>query len=169
MRVLVISDSHGNIERLKHVYGFAKEAGLGTIIHCGDWDNAQAAETARNVGVPVYSVLGNADVARRDEIVQVLKDAGVTLEAEILELDLPAGRQGLGGRKIMVSHFPGKLAEYIKSGKYDAAFHGHTHRRKEKMEGNTRVVNPGPLTGSNPSFVVYDTENNTVQFVDVAV
>ena len=44
MRILVVSDSHGNIVRLKHVIGYANAQKLDAIIHCGDWDNVNAAE-----------------------------------------------------------------------------------------------------------------------------
>ncbi|PIP57073.1 YfcE family phosphodiesterase, partial [Candidatus Woesebacteria bacterium CG22_combo_CG10-13_8_21_14_all_45_10] len=37
MKIVVISDSHGNIANLKHVLGFAKKIKAEAIIHCGDW------------------------------------------------------------------------------------------------------------------------------------
>lgn len=163
MKLLVLSDSHGNIKRLKHVFGFAKSSGLDAVIHCGDWDNPEAAATARDVGVPIHSVLGNADVAQSGEITKVLKDSGVNLQPETLDLEH-------AGRKIVVNHFPGKLTEHIKSGKYDAVFHGHTHRRKEKTEGKTLVVNPGALYRTDqPSAAVYYTDKNSVEFIDLAI
>lgn len=163
MRVLIISDSHGNIIRLKHVYGFAKKAGLDAIIHCGDWDNVEAARTTQDVNLPIYSVLGNADIAHSAEITKVLRASGVSLKPEMLDLEL-------AGRKIVVNHFPGKLVEYIESGKYDAIFHGHTHQRKNKAEGKTLIVNPGALHRTdNPSFAIYDTDENSVEFIDLAV
>lgn len=156
MRILVISDSHGNIMRLRHVYGFVKETGLDAIIHCGDWDNADAANTTKDAGTPVYGVLGNADT---DPAIQnSLKEANVQFNPSFLKLDLD-------GRKIGVCHFSGKLTEAIKSQEYDALFHGHRHRRKKEMHGKTLVVNPGALQGAFPSFAVYDTETNAVEFI----
>lgn len=162
MKILVVSDSHGNIKRLLHVLGFAKRAKIGAIIHCGDWDNPQACETVKNLGIPVYSVLGNADVAKSGGITKTLKDAQVRLEPEILNLQL-------GGKKIIVGHFPGKLADFIRSGKYDAVLYGHTHRRKRELHGKTLVVNPGALQSPFPSFAVYDTKTNNVEFIDIAI
>lgn len=163
MRILVVSDSHGNVARLKHVFGFAEKAGLDVVIHCGDWDTVEAAETTRDVKVPIYSVLGNADVARSEEIIKGLRESGVTLESGTLNIEL-------GGRKIAVNHFPGKLKSEVKGGDYDIGLHGHFHRQKKERIGKTLVVNPGALhRTSQPSFAVYDTEVGSVEFVDVAI
>lgn len=163
MRILVVSDSHGNVARLKHAFGFADKAGINAAIHCGDWDNAEAAATTKDVNVPVYSVLGNADVARSVEITRALKENGVHLKPGTLNIEL-------GGRRIVVNHFPGRLKAEVKSGNYDVGFHGHFHRPKKEKIGNTLVVNPGALhRTSQPSFAVYDTEVDGVEFVAVAI
>ena len=62
MKILVISDSHGNIANLKHVMGFGKKIGVKAVIHCGDWDNIESVEAVLSFGIPLYTVLGNADV-----------------------------------------------------------------------------------------------------------
>lgn len=161
MRILVISDSHGNIERLKHVYDFAKGAGLDAIIHCGDWDTPDAVKIAKEVDMPIYGVLGNADID--PAIPASLKSADVIFNSDFLKLEL-------GGRRIGVCHFPGKLKDAVMSQEYDALFHGHTHRRKNKVEGKTLVVNPGALHRTRESsFAIYDTDKNAVEFVDVAI
>lgn len=162
MKILVVSDSHGNIKRLVHVFGFAKRSKIGAIIHCGDWDNPQAAETAQGLGIPIYSVLGNADFAKSKNIKAVLKRASVKVAEETLKLTL-------GGRKIVVNHFPWKVKEEVKKDKYDIAFNGHWHKRSDTMVAGTRIVHPGALHQTNqPSFAVYDTKTNSVEFIDIA-
>ena len=161
MKILVLSDSHGNIVRLKHVVGHANSSGVGSIIHCGDWDNAESVLTMKNAEIPVYGVLGNADVD--PQIVPSLRNANVNFSTDFLKLEL-------GGRNIGVCHFPGKLETAIKSQEYDVLFHGHTHKKKDKMFGRTKVVNPGALQKTpTPSFAVYDTEMNSIDFIDLAL
>lgn len=161
MKVLVLSDSHGNIVRLKHAVGYANSGGIDAIIHCGDWDNAKAVLAMKSSEIPVYGVLGNADVD--PQMVPSLRNTNVNFGVDFLKLNL-------GGKNIGVCHFPGKLEEAIKSQEYDVLFHGHTHKKKDKLIGKTRVVNPGALQKTpTPSFAVYDTASNTIEFVDMAV
>lgn len=177
MKILVLSDSHGNIVRLKHVVGYANAQKLGAIIHCGDWDNTEAVLTMKDAEIPVYpegtnsvypegtsfayGVLGNADVD--PSILTSLRNANVIYDIVFLKLVLD-------GKNIGVCHFPGKLEEAIKSQEYDVLFHGHTHKKKDKLFGKTRVVNPGALQKTpTPSFAVYDTDNSVVEFVDVQI
>ena len=61
MKILIISDSHGNIANIKHVMGFATNINANAVIHCGDWDNLESVKTVLSFGIPLYSVLGNAD------------------------------------------------------------------------------------------------------------
>lgn len=176
MKILIISDSHGNIVRLKHVIGYANSSGVNAIIHCGDWDNTEAVLTMQKVAIPVYGVLGNADVD--PSILTSLRNANVVYDTGFLKLEID-------GRNIGVCHFPpssrrsfsegglrrGKpLQDALESGQYDILFHGHTHKKKDKMFGKTRVVNPGALQKTLvPSFAVYNTETNGVEFVDVVI
>ncbi|MAG59350.1 hypothetical protein CMO96_00985 [Candidatus Woesebacteria bacterium] len=161
MKILTISDSHGNIVRLKHTIGYATQANLDAIIHCGDWGTKDAADAMKGVKIPVYGVLGNADYDPR--IATSLRKAKVKFNDDFLKLEL-------GGRQIGICHFPGKLKNALKSQEYDVLFHGHTHRKKNEKHGKTILVNPGALQKADiPSFAVYDTEKNKVEFVDVAI
>ncbi len=158
MRILVISDSHGNIANLKHVLGFAAASNLDAIIHCGDWDNKEAVYTVVSVGIPVYGVMGNADV--NPEVYRVLAEKLVKFDPDFLKIVL-------ADRKIGISHFPDKVNKQIDTQKFDILFHGHTHRKRNDLIENTRIVNPGALHRTDiPSFAVYDTNKNNVEFID---
>src|SRR3989339_801388 len=63
MKILVIGDSHGNIANLKHVMGFAKKIKVEAIIHTGDWNSLECVNTVLSYKIPLYSVLGNADIS----------------------------------------------------------------------------------------------------------
>lgn len=158
MRTLVISDSHGNIVRLNHVLGFAKQYSVGAIIHCGDWGSVTSSLNSMK-NIPIYGVLGNADYSL--ELIKNLKKAQVIFEPDFLTLDL-------GGRRIAVCHYPTKLFEAIQSQQYDAVFHGHTHKKRNEVVGRTQIINPGALERTlSPSFALYDTETNQAKIVDV--
>lgn len=161
MKILVISDSHDNIVRLKHVLGFANKIKAGAVIHCGDWSSVDAVNTMDNLGVRTYGVLGNADID--PQMVVSLRKAKVKFNSDFLKLQL-------GGRKIGVCHYPARLKEAIKSQEYDAIFCGHIHSKYKKIIGKTLVVRPGALGRTSfPSFAVYDTETNDVEFIDITI
>ncbi|KKR62027.1 MAG: hypothetical protein UU02_C0050G0003 [Candidatus Woesebacteria bacterium GW2011_GWA1_40_43] len=62
MKILIISDSHGNIANLNHVMGFAKKYRVTSVIHAGDWNNLESVETVLSYEIPLHAVLGNADI-----------------------------------------------------------------------------------------------------------
>lgn len=162
MKVLVISDTHGNLGAIKHLVGFAKTEKLGAIIHCGDFSTPQDAVEVLRANIPVYTVMGNADEARYQEIWSALEGAakrGDTIEFE------------LGDMKIAIGHQPEKVKEFINSGNFDAVFHGHLHMSAGvKKIDNTLVVNPGALGSTiKPSFAIYDTDTNYATIIDLPV
>jgi putative phosphoesterase len=155
MKIVVISDSHGNIANLKHVLGFAEKIGAGAIIHCGDWDNIVAVETILSSKIPLYSVLGNADVD--PEIGKRLKVKGKGFDDNFLKFEID-------GRKIGITH---SINNLVRDNNCDVVFCGHKHFKSEKVVNGVKTINPGPLYGQRPSFAVYDLGENRVEFVNL--
>lgn len=153
MKIVVISDSHGNLANLKHVLGFAKKIKAGAIIHCGDWDDVAAVEAVVGSGIPVYAVLGNADI--REDVTESLRLKAKDFNEEYLEAKI-------GGKKIGIIHNIKRLAFSIKH--FDVVFCGHTHQQNESVIDGVRVVNPGALE-HKIEFAVYGTEINKVELV----
>ena len=83
----------------------------GDLTTHGEPEQAQiVADAVRDVGVPVLTVLGNHDwhVNRRDELVEVLRDAGiVVLDPGSVVLELAGREVGVVGAKGFVGGFPG--------------------------------------------------------------
>lgn len=161
MKLLVISDSHDNIVRLKHIIGFAKACKADAIIHCGDWNTPLAVKQFSRVKIPVYGVLGNADI---DPGIKIkMQKAKIKYKEDFLELKL-------NGWIIGICHYPTKLDGVIKSQKYDLLLHGHTHLKRDETQGRTRIVNPGALHRTlQPSFALFATDSGKVEFIDIAV
>lgn len=180
MKVLVISDTHDNIVRLKHVLSFIPQIGVEAIIHCGDWATPSVAEIIGRVGVKKFGVLGNADID--PEMVVSLKKNNIIFDLNFLKLTLDR-------RKIGIAHYPPSpatsagavaghaplvakrlLQDALNSEQYDALFYGHRHSAQKEVFGKTLLARPGALGRTNhPSFGVYDSERNDVEFVDVAL
>lgn len=156
MKIVVISDSHSNIANLKYVLGFAKKIKAKAIIHCGDWDNLKVVDEVLSSDIPLYAVLGNADVDER--IANRLQRLGENFRKDYLEFEL-------GGRRIGVIHDFNHLVSSIEY--LSILFCGHQHRQMVKMADRVKVISPGALHSIKPSFVVYDTETNGIEFFDL--
>lgn len=156
MKIVVISDSHGNIANLKYVLGFAKKIKAGAIIHCGDWDNLAAVEIVLRGKISLYAVLGNADVDER--IGDRLQRGAKRFDEKFLKFEID-------GRKIGIVHDLNHVISNI--GSLNILFCGHKHFRYEKIINEVKIAAPGALHSVKPSFAVYDTDINKVEFFDL--
>lgn len=154
MKTLVISDSHGNIENLKHVMGFGKKIGIEAIIHCGDWNNIESVETVLSYKIPIYSVLGNADIG--SEVARLLSDRCKKFDQVFLEFNL-------GGKRIGIIH---NIRDLGSKKKYmNVVFFGHWQKQKDTIWNGVRAVNPGALE-NEINFAIYNTKTDKVELIN---
>jgi putative phosphoesterase len=152
MKIIIISDSHGHIENIKHVMGFAEKIKAEGVIHCGDWDSADAVEAVLSFKIPLYSVLGNADID--SEIEELLISECKSFSPHLLELNLD-------GKKCAVIHRAGAKDE--KLFEFKVVFSGHYHSKEEKTVNWTKFVRPGAII-NGMNFAVYETVTGEVEF-----
>lgn len=154
MKILIISDSHGHIANLKQVLDIGKKMKVGAVIHCGDWDNLESFRAAQTFGLPIYSVLGNADVDPK---------LGKRLKVKSKRFDENFLTIKLGGRKIGIIHNIKNLKLKIEN--FDVVFSGHYHSKEEKNINWTKFIRPGALI-NGINFAVYETVSGTIEFVN---
>lgn len=160
MKLLVISDSHGNIANLKHVMGFAKKIKVAAVLHAGDWDTIESVEVVLSFEIPLYTVLGNADI--HEDVIQKLKVKSEKFDEDFLEFEL-------GGRKIGVVHKIKNLELGISD--LDIIFTGHYHSKDDRTINGIRVVRPGAIIKGN-NFAIYnvvethDTASDKIEFIE---
>lgn len=150
MKIVVISDSHGNIANVELILGFAKKIKAGAIIHCGDWDNLRAVKMVYSYKIPVFGVLGNADIDPR--IAEIVNGRWLKINLEGKEFGII--------HNLTISHKPLIIG-------CDVVFCGHRHFKSERIINGVKVVSPGALHSVKPSFAVYDTATNGVEFCDL--
>jgi hypothetical protein len=156
MKILVISDSHGHVVNLSHVLGFASKFGISAIIHVGDWNTLESVEIVLSFKIPLYTVLGNADIDPK--VVGKLKSESEKFDEDFLKLEI-------GGRKIGITHKPSNNKKYFSDKKVDVIFNGHLHSKYESIKSDVKIVRPGAIIKGN-NFAVYDTATNRVEFVE---
>lgn len=153
MRILVISDTHGNLDRFWRVFDkLKKESSVQMIVHCGD--NIKDAEAIRRrSGIPVIAVKGNCDGEFGTESCSLLEtEAGDFLVTH--------------GHMENVSFDLQRLYyKTLDSGCIGALF-GHTHRSVYVENEGIYLMNPGslcePRDGSGGTFGILLTDENSV-------
>jgi uncharacterized protein len=152
MKILILSDSHGHISNIKAVMEIAKKTGIKSVIHCGDWDDVEAVKTVLSFNIPLYSVLGNADVD--PEIEEYLTSECKKFDPHFLAFEL-------GGIKMAVIHQANLKNEKLFD--FKVIFSGHYHSKEEKTVNWTKFIRPGAII-NGINFAVYETETGEVDF-----
>ena len=145
MRLAVLSDTH-LVEPTEPFKRFFDEhvAPADAVVHCGDISGKPLLDFFLASHPLVYAVAGNM-------------------------CQWPIGRElpptlslNLAGRRVGVTHGWGEKASlpvrvYEAFGPdYDILFFGHTHRPDKVVMGKTLLVNPGSLSGQEPSMAFVD-------------
>ena len=143
MRILVLSDTHGDISRACQVYHILQKQGqVDLIIHCGDYYK-DAIHMSERLGASTVWVKGNTD--------------GSFSENDYAIVDTECG-------SLLVTHGHMENVDFSQQNLYYkalehgccAAIFGHTHRAVSAEVGGVHLFNPGSLTkprdGSGGTF-----------------
>jgi len=131
-----------------------KKAKVEAVVHCGDWDTVKSVETVLSFGIPLYSVLGNADV--EEGIEEYLKFNAEKFDQHLLKLDVDGLKIGIIHRASLKDE---KLYEF------KTVFSGHYHSKEEKTVNWTKFIRPGALI-NGINFAVFETINSRVEFFE---
>lgn len=140
-KVLVFSDSHGNIDNMvKVIENFDKD--VFAIIHLGDYAD-DVEDELRNLYTDklFYSIAGNNDFI-----------SSVAQDEEIIEIN---------GHKVFLTHghqynvYFGIDKLYYKLNELgiNIGLYGHTHRPSAFFENNTLILNPGSISSPRGSSI----------------
>lgn len=156
MEILVISDTHKNIDRVIHL--LEGEHNFDHIIHLGDHVR-DAVDIESIFGIPVTYVSGNCDYY----------EAGAAHEQMLT----------FGEHRILLTHghmYQVKstlhlLRKIIDEGRANIVLFGHTHRAMIEYYENGIIMNPGSISlprDGNASFGVINIDKNGKVHVNVA-
>ncbi len=156
MRVLVISDTHGDVNRALSAYALAEPVDV--IIHLGD-GCADASQLCQALGIPVVNVAGNCDLGANAprELVWECEGKRILLTH---------------GDRYQVKSGLSRLRQRAEEIGVDAVLFGHTHQALLGKQSGLLLVNPGSLAsyGLHRSYAVLNIaqEGITVQHFDIA-
>ena len=163
MKIGVVSDTRDNREGFKLLLDKFLVGGARWLFHCGGLGSVDMVELLRPWQVHVVR-------GERERDWQAIE---VALQKARLQSSLPTQMTvTLEGRRIGLCRGEDmKLVnQWAKSGQFDYVLHGHTLRRRDERQGNTRIVNPGALSGPRykpRSGYLIDLATGEVKFVDI--
>ena len=141
MRILVVSDTHGDFHSFKEALD--KEKSAEVVIHCGDQNGELEKLRLLYPDKAFFAVKGNCDFA----------STLPTVETRVIE-----------NKKLFFTHGHLYNAKYTlynlccaaREAHADILLFGHTHNAIAEYDDGLYIVNPGSLHGYNASYAYID-------------
>lgn len=150
MKILVIGDTHGKLNKVRDILPKLKNIDL--IAHTGDYCS-DAQKLADETGIPVIAAKGNCDGSFDSSDFEIIR-------TEYGKLLLTHGHMENAGYQL------NRLMYKALENDCRAALFGHTHKALIDEAGGIRFINPGSLTqprdGSDGSYAIVRTSENSL-------
>ena len=146
MRILVLSDSHGNVENMARC---VERTDPNIILHLGDCQRDAEALHRQFPAIPMQSVPGNCDWSSTEEPERLIE---------------------LGGKRILMMHGHTRSVKYtLLNAVYaarecgaDILLFGHTHHALADHDGGLWIMNPGSVGDRHtPTYGIITVNENT--------
>jgi len=163
MIIGILSDTHGDADRLEQALEVFSHHNVQAIVHCGDVGSVECLTMLAEAAPKVYVVAGNTD-RHLVELANESEHLGVIFSSEIVQVKLD-------GRCVLAAthgHDEQLLGELIRDHQFPYVCHGHSHRIRDERVGDVRVINPGALYRAKLHTVaVLDTETDVLEHIVV--
>jgi putative phosphoesterase len=165
MTIAVMSDIHDNVWNLETALQEINQIGAEVLLFLGDFCAPfTLKQLADSFSGSIHAVLGNND---GDPMLLERIGSGyehVTLHGQYAEITV-------ANRTIALNHYPAIAKRIAESGKLDAVFSGHDHKKYQHRFNGTLWANPGEVMGrfGEPSFGVYNAETGIFEHVSIPV
>ena len=163
MKIGVLSDTHDNLEAVRRAVEAFARAGVEALLHAGDFCSPfviREFAPLSGKGVRMHAVFGNND---GDRVNLVQKGEG------FCTFDDACAVVELGGRRIVMTHYPALAPALLASAAFDLVIHGHDHRVRVEG-GSRRLLNPGTCSGygaPRATVAVVDTADLAVEVIEL--
>jgi uncharacterized protein len=160
VRVGLLADSH---DRLPAIAEFARrfaDAGVGFVLHAGDWCAPFSIAPLRAANVAVAGVFGRNDGDRQGLQAEAAKGMGFELYESPHTVEIET-------TSILVVHDIGDVQRRSVSA-HSIVVHGCTHKQDTHVRGETMIINPGEACGwlyGPPTAAILDLESKAVEVI----
>jgi putative phosphoesterase len=160
MRVGLMSDSHDRVPAVAEFVAQMQEAGIGMVLHAGDFCAPFSLEPFEAAHMSVAGVFGKNDGDPTGLRARAASSFGMEL------FESPHSFE-IGGRRILLVHDLADIPERSVES-HEIVVHGHLHRQEMKTRGETLIVNPGESCGwvnGAPTAAILDLDARSVEFL----
>lgn len=160
MRVGLLADTH---DRLPAIAEFARrfaDAGVGFVLHAGDWCAPFSIAPLRDANVPVAGVFGRNDGDRQGLQAEAAKGMGFELYESPHTVEI-------NSTKILIVHDIGDVHKRSLVA-HALVVHGCTHKQDTRVRGETMIVNPGEACGwlyGPPTAAILDLDSRAIETI----
>ena len=162
MLVGLIADTHDRLPAIAELVRQMQEAGVGMVLHAGDYCSPFALRAFEEAHVSLAGVFGRNDGDPQGLVTRAQSAFG----AELFES--PHSFE-IGGRRILLVHDIGDVNKRSVAS-HEIVIHGSTHQQEMKTRGDTLIVNPGEACGwlyGTPSAALLELDSREVQFLSL--
>ncbi len=155
MFIAILSDIHDNLVNLQRCTKICNKQNIDNAICCGDVTNNRTLHILSIKFKKLYLVKGNAEIYNEENLE---KYSNINYAGKI-------GFWDIKNKQVGVCHEPYLIDKVIEKRKNDIIFYGHTHKPWEMKKKNTKIINPGTLSGmfQRATFAIWNTENNNME------
>lgn len=160
MRVGLLADSHDRVPALAEFARRFAEAGVGFVIHAGDWCSPFSVAPLRATNVAVAGVFGRNDGDRQGLQAEAAKGMGFELYESPHSVEIAE-------TTILVVHDIGDVQKRSLTS-HAVVVHGCTHKQEMRVRGDTVIVNPGEACGwlyGTPTAAILDLESKALEVI----
>jgi len=166
MIIGILSDSHGQVQRLAAALAEFENWSVEALVHCGDIGRA-CVRPLTDCRYPIYLALGNADRNINWLTAGRRRRRRMVIDRQVVEVPIApdvylAACHGDDQRLV---------EELVASQAFPYVCHGHTHRMRDERYGKVRVINPGslfyPRGYEHHTVAVLDTEADTLEHIEL--
>jgi putative phosphoesterase len=163
MIIGVLSDTHDNLANIrKAVQAFVSRSAQ-AVLHGGDFCSPFTLAEFKPLadkGVVMHAVFGNND---GDRVLLTQRGRG------ICEFRDGASILSLGGKRIVLMHYPELAEDLYRGSTFDLVIYGHDH--KIRIEGEAKkILNPGTCSGylsERATVALVDTDTMSVEVIEL--
>ena len=148
MKIIVLSDSHGNTENLLSAVAVT---GPDMILHLGDFERDCAALRKSFPQIPLYAVRGNCDIVSNEELIRDVFCAGKHIYM-------------CHGHTYNVKTGLSSLIRGGKANRADIVLFGHTHIPYYDIVEDMHVINPGTIGYAGKTYGVIDIRGGEISY-----
>jgi len=157
-KICVISDTHEHEEATKKAVAIIKYKQPRLVLHLGDIISPPMLDNFE--GLPMRFLFGNND-GEKTGLQRVCEKHGWNITDTF--------EKTIDDKKLFAAH--GHRQDWkqaVEQQHYDIVFHGHTHIKKDEVNGTTRILNPGALWRAKEyTFFILDIANGEIEWFTV--